>query len=178
MPNDEVLDIIRNVISSNGQCNMTTQKEIADLVKLTIKLNYFKTKSTYWHQKDGIPMKYPISSISAEIFLQELDKNYPTIIKNRHIQYIITYVDVLTVEDPAITTAESILNDHNAMHPQKTCNTETKNNQQINYFDLSTCRKCNEITVGSYCKPVHMDMVIPYLPNHPRNHKMAAFNFY
>jgi hypothetical protein len=74
---------------------------------------------------------------------QELDKKfYPAIIKSRHIQYIMRYVDdQLTVFEAAITTTESISDDHNAMYPKITYNNETDNNQQINYSDLCICKK-------------------------------------
>jgi hypothetical protein len=84
---------------------------------------------------------------------------------------------VLIIYDAAVTTEESILDDHNAMHPKITHNIKTESNQQINYFDLSIHRMCKEITLGIYCKPTYSDMAIPYSSNHPRNHKMAAFNY-
>jgi hypothetical protein len=50
-------------------------------------------------------MGSPISSILAEIFLQETEsKYYPDMIKNRHIKFIARYVDdILIVFDEAYT---------------------------------------------------------------------------
>jgi hypothetical protein len=63
-------------------------------------------------------MGSPISGILAEISLREIEnKYYPNIIQNRHILFIVRYVDdILIIFDAANTTAESILEDHNAMH--------------------------------------------------------------
>jgi hypothetical protein len=72
-------------------------------------------------------MGSPISSILAEIFLQDIEnKYYPNIIKSIHILYITRYVDdILIISDVASTMAESILNDHNAMHQKLKYKMET-----------------------------------------------------
>jgi hypothetical protein len=71
-------------------------------------------------------MGSPISSILAEIFLQNLEnKWYPNMINNRHIQYIGRYVDDVLIEyDSALATANAILRDHNGMHPNIKYNVE------------------------------------------------------
>jgi hypothetical protein len=128
------------------------QNEVLDLVNVTINQNYFKINHTYWKQEDGTPMGSPISSILGEIFLQKLERKFYTNIKeNRHIRFFARYIDdVLIIYDSATTTAESFLEDHNAMHSKMKHNMETKNNQQINYLDLNIHRKTNEIVLGIY----------------------------
>lgn len=63
------------------------------------------------------------------------------------------------------------------MYPKITFNIEAEDNEQINYLDLSVCRKCNETTLCIYQKPTYTSTVIPNLLNYPRNCKMAAFNY-
>jgi hypothetical protein len=77
-----------------------------------------KVNDVVWQHIDGTPVGSPVSSIPAEIFIQEIEnKYYPNITKNRHILFIVRYVDdILIIFDAASTTAESILEDHNAIH--------------------------------------------------------------
>jgi hypothetical protein len=67
--------------------------------------------------------------------------------------------DILIIFDAANTTAESILEDHNAMHNKWKYKMETESNQQINFLDLSIYRVANEFTLGIYRKPTYTDTV-------------------
>jgi hypothetical protein len=127
---------------------------------------------------DRTPMGSPISSILAEIFVQEIEcKYYPDMIKNRHIKFNARYVDdILIVFDEAYTTAEFILEDHN-MHQKLKYKMEIEANQQIIFLDLNIYRERNTFNLGIYKKPTYTDTVIPKSFNHPNNHKQAAFNY-
>jgi hypothetical protein len=87
-------------------------------------------------QIDGMHMCSRISGILAEIFLQEIENKYcSNIIQNRHILFIARYMDdILTIFDAANTTAESILEDHNALHQKLKHWMETESIQQISFF--------------------------------------------
>jgi hypothetical protein len=124
-------------------------------------------------------MGSPISSILAEIFLQDLEnKWYPNMINNRHIQFIGRYVDdVLIVYDSALATANAILRDHNGMHPNIKYNMELEENEYISFLDLYTHRNLNKLDMGIYRKPTSTDVVIPHSSNHPASHKSAAFHY-
>jgi retron-type reverse transcriptase len=100
--------------------------EINELLKVKIFQNYFIRDNAIWQQDNGTPMGSPISSVLAEIFLQNLENIwYPNMINKRHIQYIGRYVDdVLVVYDSALATANEILLDHNEMHPNIKYNME------------------------------------------------------
>jgi hypothetical protein len=152
--------------------------EINELVKVTIYQNYFESSNTFWQQENGTPMGSPISSILAEIFLQDLEnKWYPNMINKRHIQYIGRYVDdVLSVYDSALATANAILRDHNDMHPNIKNNMEVEENEYISFLDLNIHRNLNKLDMGIYRKPTSTDVVIPHSSNHPASHKSAAFH--
>jgi hypothetical protein len=117
-----------------------------------------------------------ISSLLAEIFLQELEvKLYPNLII-RHMKYIGKYVDdVFVIYDEVGTTAEEILQDHNNMHPRMKYNMAVKNNERVSFLDLSLYGNYNEVTIGIYRNHIYTDLVIPASSNHSVNHKMAAF---
>jgi hypothetical protein len=133
----------------------------------------------FWQQDSGTPMGSPISSILAEIFLQNLEnKWYPSMINTRHIQYIGRYVDdVLIVYDSALSTADAILHDHNDMHSNIIYKMEIEKNEHISFLDLNIHRSPNKINLGIYRKPTYTDVVIPHSSNRPASHKFAAFHY-
>jgi hypothetical protein len=133
----------------------------------------------FWQQDSGTPMGSPISSILAEIFLQNLEnKWYPSMINTRHIQYIGRYVDdVLIVYDLALATADAILHDHNDMHSNIIYKMEIEKNEHISFLDLNIHRSPYMIDLGICRNPTYTDMVIPHSSNHPDSHKSAAFHY-
>jgi hypothetical protein len=124
-------------------------------------------------------MGSPISTILAEIFLQNLEQKwYPNMINTRNIQYISRYVDdVFTVCDPALSTAEAILHDHNNMHSKMLYKMETQKNEHISFLDLNIYRSPNTIDLGVYRKLTCTDVVIPHSSNHPASHKSAVYHY-
>jgi retron-type reverse transcriptase len=81
----ETLDIIKTKLQNNIQDDIEWLNEAYHLINVTIKQNYFKVNEKVWQQTDGTPMGSPISSILAEIFLQEIESRYyPNMIKNIH----------------------------------------------------------------------------------------------
>jgi hypothetical protein len=83
-------------------------------------------------------MGSPISSILAEIFLQNLEtKFYPDLIRRRHTQFIARYVDdILIIYDSSKATAEEILAHFNNLHPSMQYNLEVEHNGSINFWTL------------------------------------------
>jgi hypothetical protein len=131
IPSMETLDIIKNKLQNDTQGDTEWLKKAYYLINVTIKQNYFKANEKVWQETDGTPMGSPISSILAEIFLQEIgSRYYPNIIKNRQIVFLARYVDdIIIIVDIAHTSAELILKDHNDMHLQLKYKMEAENNQ-------------------------------------------------
>jgi hypothetical protein len=48
-------------------------------------------------------------------------------------------------------------------------------NNTLQYLDLSTSRNDNNIVLDIYRKTTYIDIMIHYTPNHPYDHKLAAF---
>jgi hypothetical protein len=120
IPNKEVIELITMELQVNSHYDVNIQNKDTELMKVTMKQNYFLFEGTVWQQENGTPMRSPISSILAEIFLQNLETRfYPDLIRSRrHIQFIGKYVDdVLIICDSTKATAEDILSDHNNIHP-------------------------------------------------------------
>jgi len=53
-----------------------------------------------------------------------------------------------------------------------------KENNTVNYLDLSIHRNTNSTDLGNYRKPTHTDVTMQFSSNHPLEHKLGAFNFY
>jgi hypothetical protein len=100
--------------------------------------NYFEVNNASWQQQIGTFMGSTVSSILAEIFLQELEKKcYPNLIKTRHIKYISRYVDnVFIIYDEAGATAQEILQDHKNTHPRIKYNMEVEINEHMFFLTL------------------------------------------
>jgi hypothetical protein len=179
IPSNEAIELVNQRLQVISPDNKNLQNEIIELVKVTIHQNYFESNNMFWQQDNGTPMGSPISSILAEIFLQDLEsKWYPSMINTRHIQYIGRYVDdVLIVYDSARVTADAIVHDHNGMHPNIVYKMEIEENEHVSFLDLNIHRNPNKIDMGIYRKPTYTDVVIPHSSNHPASHKSAAFHY-
>jgi hypothetical protein len=60
--------------SSSGAANAVSlfnSHTSYDNINVTVNQNYFEFEDSIWQQTDGMPVGSPISSIFAEIFLQE-----------------------------------------------------------------------------------------------------------
>jgi hypothetical protein len=55
--------------------------------------------------------------------------------------------------------------------------TEEENNN-ITYLDLSINRNNNDLHIRIHRKPTQTYTTIYFIPNHPLEHKLAAYNFY
>jgi hypothetical protein len=179
IPSNETIELVYHKLQEINPDSVKLHNEINELLKVTIYQNYFESSNTIWQQENGTPMGSPISSILAEIFLQNLENIwYPNMINKRHIQYIGRYVDdVLIVYDSALATANDILRDHNEMHPNIKYNMEIEEKDYISYLDLNLHRNLNNIHLGIYRKPTFTNVVIPQSSNHPASHKRAAFHY-
>jgi hypothetical protein len=178
IPNKEVIELITMELQDSDHCDVNIQNEVTELIKVTMKQNYFEFKDTVWQQENGTPMGSPIYSILAEIFLQNLEtKFYPDLIRRRHIQFIARYVDdILIIYDSTKATAEDILENHSNLHPAIKCNLEVEHNGSINFLVLNLFRLTNEILFGIHHKPAYTNIVIPAASNHPMQHKLSACN--
>jgi hypothetical protein len=54
----------------------------------------------------------------------------------------------------------------------------TEENNTVHYLDISIHRNNNNMDLSIYRKPASTDTTIQFSPNHPYEHKIAAFIFY
>jgi hypothetical protein len=124
-------------------------------------------------------MGSPISSTTAEIYLQFLEETH---IKQRlgskEIVYYKRYVhDILIIFDQNKTNEQIIINHVNNIDKHLQFKISTEENNLTNYLDLSIHRN-NNIDIGIYRKPTCTDTTTQFSSNHPYEHKLASFNYY
>jgi hypothetical protein len=74
IPSNETIELVYHKLQEMNPDCVNLHDEINELLKVTIFQNYFITDNTFWQQENGTPMGSPISSILAEIFLQNSRK--------------------------------------------------------------------------------------------------------
>ena len=52
-----------------------------------------------------------------------------------------------------------------------------ESDNSVNFLDLSITRNTTHLKIGIYRKPTTTDTTINFLPNHPLEHRMAAYKF-
>jgi retron-type reverse transcriptase len=88
IPSNETIELVNHKLQEISPDSKNLHDKINELVKVTIYQNYFESSNTFWQQEIGTPMGSPISSILAEIFLQNLENKWcPNMINKRHSIY-------------------------------------------------------------------------------------------
>jgi len=75
------------------------------------------------------------------------------------------------------TNLQAILDDFNATHPKLQFTAESEVDNTLNDLDISIHRTPNDWKIFIYRKPTFTDTIIPYISNHPAQHKYAAIEF-
>jgi hypothetical protein len=102
IPVKEVIQIIEKELGNNSNLNSSVKTEIIRLIKTTTEQNYFMFNDNFWKQETGTPMGSPISSIIAEIVLQNLENEFYPSFKRYNIPYVTRYVDDISSSMTAI----------------------------------------------------------------------------
>jgi len=70
-----------------------------------------------------------------------------------------------------------ILKDFNALHPNLQFPAEVERDNTLNSLDISIHKTPKNIKTSIHRKPTFMDTIIPYMSNHPTQHKYATVGF-
>ena len=97
--------------------------------------------------------------------------------QHKIINYLLYVEDILLILDPNHTNIQNILDDVNAVHPNLKFTAETETNNKINYLDVTIHKTPKNWKISIHRKPTFTDTVIPYISNHPAQHKYAAVRF-
>jgi hypothetical protein len=144
------------------------------------KQNYFHYDDQPHEPKKGIAMGSPISSTTAEVYLQHLEETHikqwsdckEIIYYKRHVN------DILIIYDQSTTNEKIIIHQVNNIDKNRQFKISTEDKNTINYLDSSIYRNNKSMDMSTYRKPTKTGTIIHFTSNHPYEQKMAAFNYY
>ena len=124
-------------------------------------------------------MGSPISSLTAEIFLQHYeDANTKQLLDTKSIALYVRYVDdILVIFDTTKINLHSINTYINKIHNNIKLNPTYEENNSIAFLDLTITRRHTKLEVDIHRKPTTIDTTINFLSNYLIEHKMAVFRF-
>jgi len=138
---------------------------------LTLTLNkaYFQYDGKFYQQVFGCAMGAPISSVIAQLVLEDLENNIipklnfqPTLYKR--------YVDDCLIILPK-NKIEYITEQFNSYHHKLQFTVEKEINNSINYLDVTIIRKNNKLFTKLYHKPTASGRYLHYNSVQPNNQK-------
>jgi len=122
---------------------------------------------------------YRPRSTLAEMYLQYLEEIYlKHYLENRDKIYYKRYIDNLLIIFDQTKTNENTIHNINNTDECLEFKTSKEENKTANYLDLSIKRNHNNVELGIYRKPTHIDITIHFSSNHPYDHKLAGFNYF
>jgi len=154
-------------------------KQTLCMLEIIMKQNYFQYNERLFQPEKGIAMSSPISSITAEVYLQYIGETYvKQWLDSKEITYYKRYVDdILIIYDQNKTSEQTILHQINTIDKNLQFKMFTEENNTINYLDISI-HSNNNMHLNIYRKPTSTDTTIQFSSNHPYEHKIAAFMCY
>jgi hypothetical protein len=125
-------------------------------------------------------MGSPISSLIAEIFLQQYeDKNIKHLLDTKNIAFYARYVDdILIVFDTTKISPHTITRYINNIHSNIKLSTTYEQHSSIDFLDLTITRQHKKLEIDIYRKPTTTDTTINFLSNHPIEQKTAAYRYH
>ena len=128
----------------------------------------------------GISVGSPISSLIAEIFLQDYeDANIKQLLDMKSIALCVRYVDDMLVIYNATKINLHTINTYiNKIHNNIKLNPMYEEHNSIAFLDMTITHRHTRLEVDIYGKPTTTDTTINFLSNHPIEQKMAAFRFH
>jgi hypothetical protein len=74
IPKKEIINITNNVLENNIEIEVSTPKEIIQIMRIIMRQNCFQFDQQYYEQTEGLAMGAPISAIIlAELFIQYME---------------------------------------------------------------------------------------------------------
>jgi len=170
--------ILENTDIARAQLLKHNDKNTTEQICKLLKWCYSKTTSHSKNKPTNPP--FPISGITAEIFLQHLEQSHVRyLLDSKHITFYARYVDgILKILDASPTNPDAIAQYSNSIHRNLQLNATLEANDRIHFLDLSIIRKGSQLEIDIFRKPTTTDTTISYLSNHPGEHKLAAYRYY
>jgi len=152
---DETFNIIKMKLQQNNDTQTTHQ--IISLLKTVMSQNYFTFQQKIYQPEQGISMASPISSLIAEIFLQNYeDKNIKQFLEAKSIIFYVRYVDdILIMFNKTKISPQNISTHINKVHNNIKLNPTYEEHSSINFLDLIIRRQYKKLDTDIYRKTNH-----------------------
>lgn len=144
-------------------------------IKFCLTNTYFVFQEGFYQQKQGVAMGSPISSVVANLVMEDLEKTCLNMLGEKPAFYF-RYVDdlVLTYNK---NNLDHLLEVFHTYHPSLRFTIELEENKSIPFLDTKIIRtEENSVITDWYQKPTHSWRYIHFLSNHPRSQKVNVLN--
>lgn len=147
-----------------------------EALELTLTSTYFQFKDTFYKQKFGCAMGSPISSVIAQLVMEDLEE---TVIEqnNLNLPFFKRYVDDCITAVLA-NNEQNILQCFNNFHNKLQFTLEIENNNSINFLDLTLIREKDKILTKLYTKPTCSGRYMNYKSIQPYMYKKSVISGY
>ena len=176
IPPNETLILVEELLTKNNT-NYIIKQDILEALSVCLDQNYFEFDNTVYISKEGLIMGNPLSPLLAEIFMDNLEKVIHQHNLSNNFLYWYRYVDdILACFVGTERQLQSFLNYINSIHTNIKFTLEIKQNNSINFLDLTITKQNNKHDFSIFHKPSYTDITIHNKSSHPYTHKISAFN--
>ena len=176
--NISVENVIKIINKKWSSIQVYTTLPIEDFIialKLVLNSTFFQYNAEYYIQHFGTAMGSPLSSIIAELIMEEMEENLIPEIKE-HITFFKRYVDDCLLCCPP-EEINNILEIFNTYDPRLKFTIERENNNQINFLDITLLKNSNgTIQTTWHTKHVWTASYINFNSITPFKYKISVIN--
>ena len=175
IPTIDTLNIIKDFVNNNDQFTRKTsipQDKFLDLVYLVLTTTWHTFNSQFYQQTDGVVMRGPASSTTAEVYLQAYERTARTTALHTPKVWERFVDDVFSILKR--THLENFFHHINNLHQNIKFTMEEESNGELAFLDTLLKRNNGEISVLVYRKPTHTDQYLHYSSHHQTSCKKSV----
>lgn len=180
VPIEETLRITKDNLLQNSSLSTQAIDELINILKITLKQNYFIFDGKYYMQNNGLAMGSPLSSILSEIYLNDMENTYILSEHNKYANKILFYKryvdDTFVIFNGNSRQLNLMKNIFNKINNNLQFTLETEIDNKLNFLDLTIEKIDGKLAFNIYRKPTATNHTIHQTSYHPMNHKLAAYN--
>ena len=169
------LNIIKDFVNNNDQFTRKTsipQDKFLDLVYLVLTTTWHTFNSQFYQQTDGVVMRGPASSTTAEVYLQAYERTARTTALHTPKVWERFVDDVFSILKR--THLENFFHHINNLHQNIKFTMEEESNGELAFLDILLKRNNGEISVLIYRKPTHTDQYLHCSSHHQTSCKKSV----
>jgi hypothetical protein len=157
-----------------------TKEDIVKIAKVIVEQNSIHFQDTIYVKDEGLAMGAPTSSIFSEIYLQYIEntKIFKLLLRHKFEGYFRYVDDILIMYKEDRTSLHNVLDDFSSLILIMKFTLEKKENNKINFLDITIAKDHDGISFEIYRKPKTTDVIIPNDSCHARENKTAAIRYF